>query len=191
MAPSATAAPRIARGRESRSSIGCALATTSSSPTPALPLGLGCVYAQVATCAAPCLLRVSEEAYRSLARQAADLLAPGGPRSPEIAALLKPWVATVSGSFALVSERGSNGLELYPVVQGAVFEEGAAVQADAEPPMEALSRLAWPERGAAARRLRLALELAPRLAPCGAIQDLPWRAPAVAELAERLHGPGL
>lgn len=114
-------------------------------PEPALPLGLGCVYAQVATCAAPCLARVTEDAYRALARQVVDLLAPTGPRSPEIAALLDPWVASVGDSRALVSDRGLNGLELYPVVHGAVFEDGSAVRADDEPIETALSRLVWPE----------------------------------------------
>ena len=36
-------------------------------PAPDLSLGLGCVYAQVRTCAAPCLSRVSEDGYRGLA----------------------------------------------------------------------------------------------------------------------------
>jgi hypothetical protein len=44
-------------------------------PDPTLPLGLGCLYAQVRSCAAPCLSRVTEEAYRGLARDAAALLA--------------------------------------------------------------------------------------------------------------------
>jgi hypothetical protein len=158
-------------------------------PEVALPLGLGCVYAQVATCAAPCLLRVSEEAYRSLARQAADFLNPGNPRPPEIAALLKPWVAPI-GSFGLVSEQGSSGLELSPVAQGAVFEEGAAVQADGEPRAQALSRLAWP--GEAPPRddsawLSSWLHASRRAGEYRVFQGRP----SVADLAERLRAPGL
>ncbi len=40
-----------------------------------LPLGRGCLYAQVRSCAAPCLVRVSEDAYRKLALDAAHALA--------------------------------------------------------------------------------------------------------------------
>jgi hypothetical protein len=74
-----------------------------------------------------------------------DLLASAGPRSPEITTLIGPWVASVDGSLGLVSELGTNGLELYPVVQGAVFEDGATVRADDEPMEAVLSRLSWAE----------------------------------------------
>src|SRR6185436_10016743 len=43
-------------------------------PHPELPLGVGCLYAQVRSCAAPCLVRISEEEYRGLAAAAADVL---------------------------------------------------------------------------------------------------------------------
>ena len=53
-------------------------------PDPALPLGLGCLYAQVRSCAAPCLARVGEEEYRALAapgrRVARRALGARGPR---------------------------------------------------------------------------------------------------------------
>jgi hypothetical protein len=96
----------------------------------------------------------------------------------------------VSGSFGLVSERGSIGLELYPVVQGAVFEEGATVQADTEPPLEALARLAWP--GEAPPRddsawLSSWLHASRRRGEYRIFQARP----SVADLAERLNGPGL
>src|SRR6185436_14261516 len=44
-------------------------------PDRALPLGLNCLYAQMRSCATPCLERVSEEEYRALAAQAARWLA--------------------------------------------------------------------------------------------------------------------
>ena len=44
-------------------------------PHPELPLGLGCVFAQVRSCAAPCLGRVSEDDYRALAVRAEAWLA--------------------------------------------------------------------------------------------------------------------
>jgi hypothetical protein len=111
-------------------------------PDPALPLGLGCLYAQVGTCAAPCLARVSEAEYRSLARKAAALLASSDGRPPEIEALLRPWVAPAP-ALALIAERGSNGLELYPVRAAAVGEEGSVVQAPGEPLVAALGRVDW------------------------------------------------
>ena len=53
----------------------------SFEPDPALPLGLACLYAQVRSCAAPCLARVSEADYRTLATDAAGwLFASGAPR---------------------------------------------------------------------------------------------------------------
>jgi hypothetical protein len=114
-------------------------------PSPELPLGLGCVYAQVRTCAAPCLVRTSEESYRGLAAGAAALLARPGVR-PAAAEWLPPWVASLDGLRALVAERGGGGLELYPVWGGAVLEE-RAVTVDAAAVEDAVAALAWAPPG--------------------------------------------
>jgi len=95
-------------------------------PDPALPLGLGCVYAQVRTCAAPCLKRVSETEYRRLAVEAAARL--GG----SVADDWRPsWVAAAEAR-AVVLEPGTGGLEVYPVLAGAVLEERRFLAESAE-----------------------------------------------------------
>jgi hypothetical protein len=66
-------------------------------PDPALPLGLGCLYAQVRTCAAPCLARVGEDAYRGLAREAARFLAEPDARGDA----LPGWIRPLAGQRAL------------------------------------------------------------------------------------------
>jgi len=109
-------------------------------PDPALPLGLGCVYAQVRTCAAPCLCRVSEEDYRGLARSVASFL---GERSADAEPSLPPWVAAAELSRGLVVEKSRAGFELYPVWNGAVLEEHAVGLAAAEQAEAALAGLAW------------------------------------------------
>jgi hypothetical protein len=86
----------------------------SFEPDPALPLGLGCVYAQVRTCAAPCLARIAEPDYRALAAAAAARLAGGAPGPP--------WLAP-AGARAVVVERTPRGVELFPVLGGAVLDE--------------------------------------------------------------------
>ena len=113
-------------------------------PAPDLALGLGCIYAQVRTCSAPCLVRVSEEEYRALAARAADFLGRPETRPPEAAAWAAAWVAAVAGSRGLVVERVRDRIELYPVREGAVLEEAALTTslAGAE---EAVKRLRWPE----------------------------------------------
>jgi hypothetical protein len=110
-------------------------------PDPALPLGLGCVYAQVRSCAAPCLVRVSEEEYRELARAAAAFLASPDSRTHDSG--IPEWVQA-SGGRGLVVERGRGGVELYPVVAGAVVEE-AAVTIAADAVALALQGQSWPE----------------------------------------------
>lgn len=116
-------------------------------PHPALPLGLGCLYAQVQTCAAPCLVRVGEEAYRALARDAAFVLADPGARPPGATEWLPRWVAT-SDALGLVVERRKDALELYPVRGGSVVDD-AAVTTTVADLSDAVSRLDWPQRGAA------------------------------------------
>jgi hypothetical protein len=91
-------------------------------PDPALPLGLGCVYAQVRTCSAPCLQRIGEADYRALAEEAASLLRRPDARGED--PLAPSWVG-ILGARAVVVERGSDGVEIYPVRAGAVLEEHA------------------------------------------------------------------
>jgi hypothetical protein len=86
-------------------------------PDPALGLGLGCLYAQVRTCAAPCLARVDEDGYRAIAREAAALLAGSKGRTDEIASWLPAWVGPVAGRRGLVVEQTNAGVELYPVLE--------------------------------------------------------------------------
>ncbi len=93
----------------------------SFEPDPTLPLGLRCVYAQVGSCAAPCLARVSEAEYRALAVRAAALLSHPDRRQDELAELIPPWVAAASGRGLAVESVGSR-LELYPIRGGAVLD---------------------------------------------------------------------
>jgi len=113
-------------------------------PAAELALGLGCLYAQVRTCAAPCLVRISEEAYRGLAAEAAALLAEPSARPAEVLPWLKPWIAP-AGGHGLVVEVGKSGLELYPVRAGTVLE-AAAVSTAAEDLTSAIDALVWPAR---------------------------------------------
>jgi hypothetical protein len=122
-------------------------------PEPALPLGLSCVYAQVRSCAAPCLSRVGEDEYRALAAKAAAFLDDPAQRSAEQAAWLPTWVSTVAGGRGLVVEQGRAGLELFPVAEGSVLEE------------QALTGIT--DLGEAAARLRWA-------APPPGRDDRPW-----------------
>lgn len=110
-------------------------------PDPALALGLGCLYAQVRSCAAPCLSRASEDDYRGLARDAARLLSDVQGRGDDVAAWLPRWVTALEGNRALVVETGRSGIEVYPVREGAVLEEGRAVVSDLA---SARAALRWP-----------------------------------------------
>ena len=106
-------------------------------PDPALPLGLGCLYAQVRTCAAPCLARVGEEAYRALAGEAARV--PGGAgRARRRAA--GAGSAPVAGQRALVAERTPSGWELFALREGHVVDDASADDAALE---QALGALDW------------------------------------------------
>ena len=112
-------------------------------PDPALPLGAGCLYAQVRSCAAPCLGRVSEEAYRSLALRAAAWLA--RPSAREKAPPAVPGtVAAVDEARAVIVDAGRSAAFLYPVRQGRVLDH-AAVSVLPGAFEAALSRLDWPE----------------------------------------------
>jgi hypothetical protein len=111
-------------------------------PDPASSLGGACVYAQVGSCSAPCLSRVTEDGYRALVTQLTELLAHPEQRPGDLAEPIPPWVTAVETSLALVVEEGREGLELYPVVAGAVIEEGGAVSS--EPDLEESVRaLGW------------------------------------------------
>jgi excinuclease ABC subunit C len=110
-------------------------------PDPALPLGVACLYAQVRSCAAPCLARIGEEDYKHLSADVAAFLADPERRSAEHAAWLPAWVTETAGRRGLVWERGAAGHELYPVAEGAVLEEHAV--AGATDPADVLGRLRW------------------------------------------------
>jgi hypothetical protein len=117
-------------------------------PHPELPLGVGCLYAQVRTCAAPCLGRVTEDEYRGLAREVTSFLAHPAARGPEMPAWLPAFVADASAR-ALIAEQGSAGLELYPVVAGTVDDDSAMIGVgDVE---AALTAMPWREMEAPGR----------------------------------------
>lgn len=114
-------------------------------PDPALPLGLGCLYAQVRSCAAPCLARTGEEEYRALAARASAWLAEPSARKDAPPAV-PPAVSAVGGARAMVVDAGRKEVGLYPVRAGRVLE-GAAVVAPPAALEAALARLDWPETG--------------------------------------------
>lgn len=105
-------------------------------PHPELALGLGCVYAQVRSCAAPCLARVSEQAYRDLAGQATAFLASPESRGDE----LPRWVGRFAGAKGLVAERTRQGLELFAIREGRVVDEAAGPDDALE---DAIARMDW------------------------------------------------
>lgn len=129
-------------------------------PHPELPLGLGCLHAQVRSCPAPCLLRLPEEDYRERARAVAALL--GDPASRGDIPRVPPWVAGLDGGRALVLERTREGVELFPVVGSAVRDDLALLATAAEAPAAAAS-VAWTD-------------------PAQPRDDRPW-------LLSWLHGP--
>jgi hypothetical protein len=112
-------------------------------PDPAWPTGLGCLYAQVRSCAAPCLGRVDEGEYRALARRAAGWLALPSARTEAPPAVL-PLVASVEEARALIVDAGRRNVGLYPVSRGRVLEDAATTT----PPAgvaSAVARLRWPD----------------------------------------------
>ena len=112
-------------------------------PAVDLALGLGCVYAQVRTCAAPCLVRASEADYHALAVQAQAFLSRPGGRAAEVASWAPPWVAAIAGARALIVEKARDAIELYPVREGTVLEE-ASVRVAEGGLAQAVERLRWP-----------------------------------------------
>lgn len=114
-------------------------------PDPALPLGLGCLYAQVRSCAAPCLARASEEEYRDLAARAAAWLALPSARD-EAPAAVPAIVSAVDLTRGLIVDAGRREIGLYPVARGRVLEAAAATVLPADVD-EAVARLDWPDAG--------------------------------------------
>jgi hypothetical protein len=117
-------------------------------PHPDLPMGVGCLYAQVRSCAAPCLVRVTEEAYRALAAEAARFLAVPGTRPPESAAWLPAFV-TAAATRGVVVEAVRKGFEIYAIAAGVVADAPVVAPSDALDP--ALASLPWPEAEAPGR----------------------------------------
>jgi hypothetical protein len=107
-------------------------------PHPELPLGVGCLYAQVRSCAAPCLCRVGEDDYRGLAREAAQLLAQPSSRPEDIE--WAPRFVTAASARALVAEPVKGGVDLYPVTAS---EVGLPTHAPATGLAEALAAVRW------------------------------------------------
>ena len=114
-------------------------------PDPALPLGLGCLYAQVRSCAAPCLQRVSEDEYRALAARAAGWLADPSRRADAPPAVPATVTAAASGR-AVIVDGGRRSVGLFPVRGGRVLD-AAALEVPPEELEAAVERLAWPEAG--------------------------------------------
>jgi hypothetical protein len=111
-------------------------------PDPELALGLGCLFAQVRSCAAPCLARTSEEDYQALAgRVAAWLAGPGG--RPDAPASVPASVARVQGARAVVLGVGRKEVGLYPVREGRVLE-AAALTVESDQIAAAAAGLEWP-----------------------------------------------
>jgi hypothetical protein len=111
-------------------------------PDPELPLGIGCVFAQMRSCAAPCLARVAEDEYRTLAARAASWLADPSARTrpPEA---LPAIVEDVEAARAVVVGVRRRELELYPVRGGSVFEDAVVVTPPRDLEAE-VAGLEWP-----------------------------------------------
>jgi hypothetical protein len=130
-------------------------------PHPTLPLGLGCLYAQVRSCAAPCLARVSEEEYRALASRAAAWLADPRARTDAPAAV-PPTVAAATSTRALVVDAARARVGLFPVLGGRVCDS-AARWTTLDEIEGALQALDWNE-------LRASVSTGPGSTP----DDWPW-----------------
>jgi hypothetical protein len=106
-----------------------------------LPLGLSCFFAQVRTCAAPCLLRVSEPEYRALAEAAAAFLEDPARRPRETHDWLPAHCRDARGR-ALVVETLEQQVDVFPILDGAVLEHQALRVAQADL-AQALGKLCW------------------------------------------------
>jgi hypothetical protein len=111
-------------------------------PDPSLALGQGCLFAQIRTCSAPCLMRITGDAYRALARETARFLAQPEARRDASQDCLPPRVAAADGR-GLVVEQGPNGIEIYPVRAGAVLEEESRMATASEDVETALESMLW------------------------------------------------
>jgi len=109
----------------------------SFEPDPELPLGLACLYAQMRSCAAPCLARVSQAEYRELARRAVAQL-----EEPGEAAWRPDWLARARPLRAVVAESRRGEVALFPVRDGAVLDEAWSV-VRADQLEDTLARLPW------------------------------------------------
>ncbi len=112
-------------------------------PDPAFPLGVACLYAQVRSCAAPCLARVGEDEYRALAARAAAWLSDQRAR-PGAEAAVPPSVSAAGASCGLVLDAGRKAVGLFPVRAGRVLEEAAVTVAPDDELAAAVGRLSWP-----------------------------------------------
>ncbi len=114
-------------------------------PDPALPLGLGCVYAQVRSCAAPCLERVSEDRYRAIADEVARSLASPAIRAGVASLDVPAWVARAAYR-AVVVERAADAVQVFPIRDGSVIDHELRTvrEADLDRGLEAL-RFTLPE----------------------------------------------
>ncbi len=112
-------------------------------PDPAWATGLACLYAQVRSCAAPCLGRTAEAEYRESAGRAAAWLS-GAAARPEATAVVPGFVAAATGSRALVVDAGRREVGLFPVRDGRVLE-AAAVSAPLQAVEDAVAALQWPQ----------------------------------------------
>jgi hypothetical protein len=111
-------------------------------PDPALPLGLGCLFAQVRSCAAPCLGRTSEADYRQLAAETAARLARGQAGFEG----MPEWAGPAEAARGVVVDRGRGRAVLYPVADGSVLEREAVAVTETEIP-DAVARLRWDDGG--------------------------------------------
>jgi len=93
-------------------------------PAPDLALGLGCLYAQLRSCAAPCLCRSGEDEYRALAASASAWLADPLGRADAPAAVPATVGAALTAR-ALVVDPGRAEVGLFPLLGGRVIEAHA------------------------------------------------------------------
>ncbi len=108
-------------------------------PDPALPLGLGCLFAQVRSCVAPCLSRTSEADYRQLAAETARRLGGKGVAAFE---WMPPWATAAVGACGVVVDKTRDRTVLFPVAGGHVLE-GMAVAVDESDVEGTAARLRW------------------------------------------------